>query len=262
MSATLNNISLYIPRVSADYSEQEIYDIINDKGLGKLKNVDLANYRTSSDGKREICSAYIHFEFWYDTIANRNFQSQVIDPICEARLYYEGIVYWIVLENKARKYLPSERKPRIVIDKPSVSCNDFIEAPQFKNLHTIEDVVAETYMQIKEVKEVKEIIKKDEEEQFTAEEIDLIHLIAEEEVNEQAETYEQMDDIAEYMEEDDNELITIDGRYVKSLEEQVAELHAENQRVNTLYWSIFTAYQEEKIKAKALSDAIIMIKDK
>ena len=258
MSDTLKNISLYIPRVFAGYSEQEIYDIIDDKGLGKLKKIDLANFRTSFDGKSEICSAYIHFEFWYDTIANRNFQSQVIDPEVEARLYYEGNIYWIVLENKARKYLPSERKPRIVIDKPTHSYNEFFRSEKFDNLYLEDDVkvVTETETEIK-IKNLRE-----EDEQFTSEEIDLIHIIAEEEADEQAETYRQMDDTAQYMEEDDNELITIDGRYVKSIEEQIAELHSENQRVNSLYWSIFSAYQEEKIKTKALSDAIIMIKNK
>jgi hypothetical protein len=259
MSATLNNISLYIPRVFAGYSEKEIYDIIDEQGIGKLERVDLANYRISSDGKTEICSAYIHFEFWYDTIVNRNFQSRVIDSESEARIYTEGISYWIVLENKGRKFKPSERKPRIVIDNPTpTSIVEFSEtASQFKNYVPMEYTESETYAQVNEIKRnVKE------EEEFTAEEIDLIHLIAEEEADEQAETYEQMDEIATYMDEDDNELVTIDGRYVKSLEEQVAELYAENQRVNALYWSIFTAYQEEKIKAKALSDAIVMIKEK
>ena len=41
MSATLNNISLYIPRVFAGYSEKEIYDIIDEQGIGKLERVDL-----------------------------------------------------------------------------------------------------------------------------------------------------------------------------------------------------------------------------
>lgn len=198
--SSIKNISLFIPRVSAEYSERDIYNIIDNEGYGKLKKIDLANYRISSDGITQICSAYIHFEYWYDTIYNRNFQSRISDTSSDTYIYINNYSYWIVLENKARKYSPFERKPRIVIDKPT-------EVTKPINVSN------------------KKYTKP---EQFTEEEIYYIQKIADKELDDIAETYRQMDDLALYMEEADNEnLITIDGRYVKSLEEQVLEYQNE-----------------------------------
>ena len=107
----LRNISLYIPRVFINFFKCDIAMIFESLSIGKVKNIDLV-LKMGKDGK-EYNSAYIHFEYWYDNVAAINFQDRVLDPNQEARLIYDEPWYWIVLENKAKKFIPGEKKARI-----------------------------------------------------------------------------------------------------------------------------------------------------
>ena len=112
-----SNISLYIPHIFANYSKDMVAQVFEDLNIGKVKNIDFVS-KMGQDGK-EFNAAYIHFEYWCDTIAARNFQARVLDTTKEARLVYDEPWYWIVLENKARKFVPGERKPRIDLGAPA-----------------------------------------------------------------------------------------------------------------------------------------------
>jgi len=105
--------------VFANYTAERISTVFETLNIGKTKQIDLV----AKMGKNGVAynSAYVHFEEWYDTIAARNFQSKVIDTTKEAKLVYEEPWYWVVLENKAQKFIPGQRKPCIVIDAPSVT---------------------------------------------------------------------------------------------------------------------------------------------
>lgn len=115
--ATIENISLYIPHIFANFTKEFVAQVFDDQNIGKVKTVDFV-HKMGKDGKA-YNSAYIHFEEWYNTIATRNFQANVRDTDREARLMYEQPWYWIVLENKARKYIPGAPKPCIVLDEPA-----------------------------------------------------------------------------------------------------------------------------------------------
>jgi len=117
MSTTFTNISLYIPHIFANYTKEDVTTVFENL-LGKVKNIDFV-LKLGKDFK-EYNAAYVHFEYWYDTIAARNFQTRVLDPNLEARLVYDEPWFWIVLENKAQKYTPGQRKPRIELDTPIV----------------------------------------------------------------------------------------------------------------------------------------------
>lgn len=108
--------SLYIPHVFGNISKQRISDVFDTLEIGMTSSIDFVAKMSHSGVAYN--SVYIHFSEWYDTIAARNFHSKVIDPNKEARLSYEHPWYWIVLENKAQKFVPGERKPCIVIDTP------------------------------------------------------------------------------------------------------------------------------------------------
>ena len=92
------NISLFIPRVFINITWQEIVSIFNKLRIGKVSHVDFQEKR----GRDGIAyhSVFVHFEYWYDNVAARNFQARVLDPLQEARLVYDDPWHWIVLENK------------------------------------------------------------------------------------------------------------------------------------------------------------------
>ena len=113
MSAAIPNISLYIPHVFSNISSKKICDIFDFQAIGDIQKVDLIP-KKNRNGKR-YNAAYIHFYEWYDNIASRNFQDQVLDKNKEARIVYDEPWYWIVLENKGRKFKPGDRKPVIDI---------------------------------------------------------------------------------------------------------------------------------------------------
>jgi hypothetical protein len=117
-SSSINhNLSLYIPRVFANITKDRIAHIFESLNFGYVSRVDLVG-KESADGKH-YNSAYVHFDEWFDTTANRAFQDRVIDPSREARVVYDDPWYWIVLENMGKKQVAGDRKPRIEIQSKS-----------------------------------------------------------------------------------------------------------------------------------------------
>jgi hypothetical protein len=113
MSA-MNNVSLYIPHVFANISKDEVINIFESLRIGKVSNIDFVI--KMGDHSQQYNAAYIHFEYWHDNTAARNFQERVLNPAKEARIVYDDPWYWIVLENKAKKHVSGDRKPRVVLD--------------------------------------------------------------------------------------------------------------------------------------------------
>ena len=110
MASSIKNISVYIPHVFANIIKQQIEEVFENLKIGKVKNIDLI----SKKGKTELYnSAYIHFEYWYDNTAAHNFRERVLNPNKEARIVYDDPWYWIVLENKGNKHVSGDRKARI-----------------------------------------------------------------------------------------------------------------------------------------------------
>jgi hypothetical protein len=111
-------MSLYIPHVFSNISVEKISHAFESLGLGQVKKVDFVS-KMGNTG--EYNAAYIHFEYWFDTDAARNFQDRVQNPDKEARLVYDDPWYWIVLENKSRKFVSvGGRKERLNIQHVEV----------------------------------------------------------------------------------------------------------------------------------------------
>jgi hypothetical protein len=96
-------ISLFIPRVFSNITKQRISTIFETLDIGKVSNIDFV-------GKRDIYgkkynSVYIHFQYWYDSSAAIQFQRKIFDPNATAKLVYDDPWYWIVMENKGKKYV-------------------------------------------------------------------------------------------------------------------------------------------------------------
>lgn len=105
------SLSLYIPHVFENISEKKIMKVFEDQCLGKVKNVDLIE-KMDKNGKI-YKTAFVHFDYWYDSIITRNFQERIKNPNKEARVVYHDPWFWVCFENKGKKQIPGERKERI-----------------------------------------------------------------------------------------------------------------------------------------------------
>jgi hypothetical protein len=242
MSA-IKNISLFIPHVYANFTSEAVFDIIQAQGFGEVKNVDFVA-KTGSDGK-PYNAVYIHFYQWYDNIVAHNFQERVLNPNKEARIMYDDPWYWLVLQNKGKKHVPGQRKPTIDLDafttpeKPVAPMINFrpLNAPRLQrskstylvgpppaplNLQKEFDIEAQSYCGI---------------------------------------TQEEMDWAYEQMERDNEHLISIDGRYVQSLEQDNAVLRGQmsvlEQECEMLRRVCYRSkYPEHSLESSSLANTI------
>lgn len=122
MSYVNQSLSLFIPHIFANISQQQVADSIYNSGLGVVKKIDRVLKRDSRNSN-EYYSAYIHFDCWFDTATVARFQKRVINPEKEARIVYNDPWYWIVLENKGTKHVPGERKQTITLDNTNNANN-------------------------------------------------------------------------------------------------------------------------------------------
>ena len=223
MSA-IKNISLFIPHVYANFTSAAVFDIIQGQGFGEVKNVDFVS-KTGSDGK-PYNAVYIHFYQWYDNIVARNFQERVLNPSKEARIMYDDPWYWLVLENKGKKHVPGARKPTIDLDafttpeKPVAPMMNFYPLGVKRAPKTTKSW-AQAVQPPAPLNLQKEF---DIEAQYASEEI----------------TQEEMDWAWEQMEiqrdREDQHLISIDGRYVQTLEEDNKMMHDQMSYFQNLYY--------------------------
>ena len=104
-------MSIYIPHVFSNITEDRITRVFDSLSLGKVKHIDFVEKMSKYGAVYN--AAYIHFEHWYDTVTSRSFQERVRNPDKEARLVYDEPWYWIVLENHGAKSIPGTRKLRV-----------------------------------------------------------------------------------------------------------------------------------------------------
>lgn len=229
--------SLYIPHIFSNYTINDVTRVFRDQQIGDVKTIDFVS-KMSNDGKT-YNAAYVHFEKWYDTISARNLHSRVLDNKTEARIMYEEPWYWIVLENKARKHIPGERKQCIIIDDADATSHQINMYPVKKDSYN----KAATALLKTHVNLDKKLSASEE----NQEENDWFDLIVEEQAI-------QMD------EEEDKYLVKVDSRYLQSIEEENATYRILCQQYFAEYCKAMELYKTEAIKSQTLAEAIIMIK--
>ena len=218
---SINNISLYIPHIFANFSKEFVAGLFADMNIGKVKHIDFV-LKVGKDGK-EYNSAYIHFEHWYENPEAREFQERVLNQNKEARIVYDEPWYWIVLENKSCKVESGARKPRIDLG-----------TSHFSPLSNETSLPVSTRLpEIKSLK-VAESFNPDDFEEFF-------------EPNEEQEA--EMDEIEAALQEKDKYFMRLDIRYVETIEAENIML-----REQVAYFQHLLA--TEQIKTQALADAI------
>jgi len=148
MSSVNQSLSLFIPHVFPNITQERIADVFYRLGLGEVKRVDRILKRDANDN--EYYSAYVHFNEWFNTKTVLHFQERVYRPDKEARVVYDDPWYWIVLENTGKKNVPGARKPTIDIGqlnkaKPTRESIKDLEFSFEENFDLVDAAYAEYY---------------------------------------------------------------------------------------------------------------------
>jgi hypothetical protein len=101
MSSIMQNLSLFIPYVFLNITEDRISRVFENNHLGVVDYVDFVR-KTDKNGK-PYNAVYVHFSHWFNSSAVENFQERVLNPDKEARVVYDDPWYWIVLQNTGAK---------------------------------------------------------------------------------------------------------------------------------------------------------------
>jgi hypothetical protein len=118
MSNNFENMSVYIPHVFPNISEDRIRAIFDRLNIAKVSQVDFVA-KFDRNG-RPYNAVYIHFYYWHNTTAAFNLQKRILDPAQEARIVYDDPWHWVLLENTGKKHLVNGRKPRINLGEPAL----------------------------------------------------------------------------------------------------------------------------------------------
>lgn len=270
---SLENISLYIPHIFANYTKEDVIKVFEDQSIGNVKSIDFVS-KMGKDGK-VFNAAYVHFYEWYDNESARNLHERVLHEEKEARIMYEDPWYWIVLENKARKHNSGERKQRINIgSSDTVSASTPVKttpnvAPVCPNAPVRSNITKKPLALKPQLMPVslntafdtafpplkKESYASVTNPDLTKEEIDWLNDIIEEEDF-------IMDDLESTIDEENQLLVHADVRYLQTLEE-------ENIMFRNYYYHYYAEYckevelrKTESIKLQALTDIIQMLNKK
>lgn len=213
-------MSIYIPHVFMNIGEDRIKKVFEKLRLGKVKHVDFV---LKQNGKS---SAYIHLEHWYDNVASVNFQERVRNPDKEARIVYDEPWYWVVLENTSQK---RQKQRKMYIDVSG------LKTPPSSKAITIPDTPVKN----------KPISCN-----YDYESWKLNNPI----------TRDVCLDIESLIKEDYNDLMSIDGRYIKTIEDENVSLRKalEDKTKEALRYSYEIAEHNHQINM--LNDEISCLK--
>ena len=228
--STIQNISLYVPHVFANYSRDAVAKVFNEY-VGEVKEVDFVS-KKSHDG-RPYNAAYIHFHAWHNNHATVNLQARVLDPAQEARIVYDDPWYWIVLENKGQKSARANTPPMACRDEfPAILTPRKAAAGGAIPPNAPTKAVRNQPMLTEKMPNIN--LEDEFDEALAKEARDAIRL------------YELQD----LMDEEDRFLITIDSRYVRAIESENAEMRVKLDHLSRIY-------QAEFAKTAALSAAMV-----
>ena len=225
MSA-VKNMSLFIPHVFPSFTEE--YVTMAFEEVGDVDRVDFVA-KQDRDGK-PFNAVYIHFKKWHNTSYTAEIQEHITKN-GSTKFYHDDTWFWIVLPNTTKKHASgAERKPRIdigddkAINLKSAQCPP--PSPSEKNpiLHT-------------EFEDFLEALR------APIEDWDV----------EASEEALEMDDIEAELEAQDENLVSVDWRYIKTIEEENMYLHCEVAQLRQALINLDQMYKAEAAKVRALS---------
>jgi hypothetical protein len=237
MSA-IKNISLFVPHVFPNFNQKYVATAFSE--LGDIDRVDFVA-KQDRDGK-PYNAAYIHFNKWFNNYSANEMQGK-LETSGSTQFYHDDSeYYWIVLPNSTKKHVSGERKPRIDLGELNSVSVKTIEKPPNKQVACPGAPKKSTYAQLFSDKAKTPLTQpvnlQSEFDQFDAE---------------ASEDAIQMAEIEADLEADDNNLVSIDWRYVKTIEEENMYLHSEVAQLRMALINLDQMYQAEKAKVRAFS---------
>jgi hypothetical protein len=247
MSA-IKNISLYIPHVFPNFDKEYVAKAF--KNIGEVSQIDFVAKQDRNGN--DFNAVYVHFNKWYTNKKATAFYNSVVDESKEARLCHDEPWYWIVLPNTAKKHIPGERKPRIDLgESKAISTSNVAPSTPRKELvakvcpgapqkRSYADAAVEKPVEKPVVDEVKQSL-----------EVSFDEVAAFE-----ADIDADMDEIEEFLEAEDENLIRIDGRYVQQIESENWTMNMEIMQLRAALINLDQKYQAEVAKVRAFSSSV------
>jgi hypothetical protein len=226
--STIKNISLFIPHVFSNFTQKYVSESFS--GLGDVERVDFVA-KQDRDGK-PFNAVYVHFKRWY----NNRF-AMIITKDGSVKFYHDDSeYYWIVLPNTAKKHVPGDRKPRIDLGESvkTIAQKQVCPSPQNTDDKANSDAEFEEYL---------ELLRAPIEE--------WTNTPTKEAADEMA---DQMAEIEADMEAEDENLVSIDWRYVQTIEQENMWLHTEVAQLRMALINLDQVYQAEAAKVRAFSN--------
>ena len=271
MSA-INNISLYIPHIFTNYSKENVAKVFETLKIGKVKNIDFIS-KMGNDFK-PFNAAYIHFEYWYDNIGATNFQEKVLHK-SPAKLMYDEPWFWLVLENKGKKIVSGDRKKCLdireffgggaILNKgfitPENKGKKIVSGDRKKCLDIREffgggAILNKGFITPEKTTDIETTprtpTKGKNSETFDKDNNVVFNMNNSFEEQEYTQMMDEMTECEIAMEEEDQCLISIDGRYVQELEQANAELRIQLAQMHNAYYA-------ECIKSQSLAQALQIV---
>jgi glutamate/tyrosine decarboxylase-like PLP-dependent enzyme len=206
MSA-MKNLSLFVPFVFPNFDQKYV-----NKAFAKIGDVDRVDFVAKQDRNGNPYNAvYVHFKELYRNELATHIWEQCFQKNGQTQFYHDDTTYfWIVLPNTAKKHVPGERKHRIGLGDSNVINVKSIEKTPEKQLNEESCPGAPKKKNYAEIVSDKPVPTKLD---FEFEE----HIKREAEL---AEIEAEMEAEDKKLEAEDKNLICIDGRYVRTIEEE------------------------------------------
>ncbi|MFY7730779.1 MAG: RNA recognition motif domain-containing protein [Flavobacterium sp.] len=225
------NKSFFIPHVFPNFTKEYVADVFSE--MGDVKRVDFVSKRDST-GKM-YNSAYVHFNEFIKTRAYMKFETKMLR---DGKVHYshdDSTFYWIVLPNNAVKHESGDRKQRVDLGELKA-----VNIRTSTNPSYADKVKGESAPVTREEAYMTEFFQTgiSVEEWERKEDAKMLADAFQEHLEMMAELDEE-EDVEQLMDEDDAHLVTIDSRYVATLEKENMELRAELDNMKAVFNSMY-----------------------
>lgn len=248
MSA-IKNISLFVPHVFPNFSQNYVAEAFAE--IGDVDRVDFV-VKQDRDGK-PFNAVYVHFKKWYDNYDASVIQNDIANNGSSKFYHDDSEYYWILLPNTAKKHLPGERKPRLDLgESNSISVKAVEKTPEKKTREIVCPGAPKkpSYSQIASNIQIAPTLLDAEFEEC----LELLRAPIEEWDVEASEEAAQMAEIEAELAAEDKNLVSIDYRYIQTIEHENYQLHGEITQLRMALINLDQMYQAEKAKVRAFSN--------
>jgi hypothetical protein len=243
--SSIKNMSLFIPHVFPCFNEEYVEMAFQE--VGEIDRVDFVA-KQDRDGK-SFNAVYVHFKKWYNNAYTVSLQEHIIEN-GSTKFYHDDTWFWLILPNTAKKHASGGvRKPRIDLSETK----ETIEKTPEK---LVEEPVCPpapkktSYAQMTTANDKPNPVDLNNE---FEEYLELLRAPIEEWDVEASEEELEMAEIEAEMDAEDDNLVSIDWRYIKTVEEENMYLHCEVAQLRQALINLDQMYQAEVAKVRALS---------